>query len=65
MPLFQQSVLAKYKGGAKRMDAVFWKREKKATALQHVIRQTDKDIDAMVYRLYGLTEAEVAIVEGR
>jgi hypothetical protein len=29
------------------------------------IRQTDELIDAAVYRLYGLTEEEIAIVEGR
>jgi len=29
------------------------------------IRQTDELIDATVYRLYGLNEEEVAIVEGR
>ena len=28
------------------------------------IGKTDRLIDAIVYRLYGLTEAEVAIVEG-
>ncbi len=26
---------------------------------------TDKQIDALVYELYGLTEAAVAVVEGR
>jgi hypothetical protein len=29
------------------------------------IRQTDELIDAVVYRLYGLTEEEIAIVEGK
>jgi len=29
------------------------------------IRKTDELIDAVVYRLYGLTEEEIAIVEGR
>jgi hypothetical protein len=29
------------------------------------IRQTDELIDAIVYRLYGLTEEEIGIVEGR
>jgi hypothetical protein len=28
------------------------------------IRQTDELIDAVVYRLYGLTEEEIRIVEG-
>jgi len=27
--------------------------------------QTDKEIDAMVYELYGLNEEEIAIVEGK
>jgi hypothetical protein len=29
------------------------------------IRQTNELIDAVVYRLYGLTEEEIGIVEGR
>jgi hypothetical protein len=29
------------------------------------IRQTDELIDAVVYRLYGLTEEEIRIVEGK
>jgi hypothetical protein len=29
------------------------------------IRQTDELIDAVVYNLYGLTEEEMAIVEGK
>jgi len=29
------------------------------------IRQTDELIDAIVYRLYGLTEEAIRIVEGR
>ena len=35
-----------------------------AQALKAEIDQTDKAIDAMVYELYGLSEEEVAIVEG-
>ncbi|MEO7446056.1 MAG: TaqI-like C-terminal specificity domain-containing protein [Ferruginibacter sp.] len=35
-----------------------------ATALQQVIDTTDKEIDAMVYALYGLSEEEIKIVEG-
>ena len=31
--------------------------------LQTQINQTDKEIDALVYELYGLTEEEIAIVE--
>jgi hypothetical protein len=33
--------------------------------LQRQIEATDRQIDALVYELYGLTEAEVAVVEGR
>jgi hypothetical protein len=33
--------------------------------LREKIRKTDELIDAVVYRLYGLTEEEIAIVEGR
>lgn len=36
----------------------------KAAQLQDLISQTDKEIDAMVYELYGLTEEEIKIVEG-
>jgi hypothetical protein len=32
--------------------------------LRERIRQTDGLIDAVVYKLYGLTEEEIAIVEG-
>jgi len=35
------------------------------TALQAQIDATDRDIDGLVYELYGLTEEEIAIVEGR
>jgi hypothetical protein len=37
----------------------------KANALEQTIQQTDKEIDAMVYALYGLTDDEIAIVEGK
>jgi len=32
--------------------------------LQREINATDKQIDALVYELYGLTEEEIRIVEG-
>ncbi len=35
----------------------------KALTLQATIDQTDKEIDQMVYQLYGLTEEEIEIVE--
>jgi hypothetical protein len=41
----------------------FESEKQKATALQKLINQTDKEIDAMVYELYGLTEEEISIVE--
>jgi predicted nucleic acid-binding Zn-ribbon protein len=33
-------------------------------ALQRQIEATDRQIDRLVYELYGLTEEEVGIVEG-
>ncbi|HPA72901.1 MAG TPA: TaqI-like C-terminal specificity domain-containing protein, partial [Spirochaetota bacterium] len=35
------------------------------TALQRQIDATDRQIDALVYELYGLTEEEIKIVEGK
>ncbi|MCX7551543.1 Eco57I restriction-modification methylase domain-containing protein [Xanthomarina sp. F2636L] len=37
--------------------------QQKAVALKTQINQTDKEIDQMVYELYGLTEDEIKIVE--
>jgi ATP-dependent Lon protease len=37
----------------------------KAQAIKAEIDQTDKEIDNMVYALYGLTEDEIRIVEGK
>lgn len=42
---------------------LFEDNKQKAQALQTQINQTDKEIDAMVYELYGLTEDEIKIVE--
>jgi type I restriction-modification system DNA methylase subunit len=42
----------------------FEKEKEKANAIQEVISKTDSEIDAMVYKLYGLTEDEIRIVEG-
>ena len=42
----------------------FNKQKQKAQALQTEISKTDKEIDQMVYELYGLTEEEIGIVEG-
>ena len=35
-----------------------------ATLLQRQIAATDRQIDRLVYELYGLTEEEIALVEG-
>ena len=35
------------------------------TVLQRQIEATDKQIDALVYELYGLNDDEIAVVEGR
>jgi len=37
--------------------------EQSRTILQHQIDATDRQIDRLVYELYGLTEDEIAIVE--
>jgi hypothetical protein len=35
------------------------------TLIQRQIEQTDREIDRLVYELYDLTPAEIAVVEGR
>jgi hypothetical protein len=35
------------------------------TALQRQVEAADRQIDLLVYELYGLSDAEIAIVEGR
>jgi hypothetical protein len=40
------------------------KTEQEKTVIQRQIDATDKQIDQLVYELYGLTEAEIKIVEG-
>lgn len=42
---------------------LFEENKKKAQELQAQIAKTEKEIDQMVYELYGLTEEEIAIVE--
>ncbi len=42
---------------------VFETKKAEAQALQAQIQQTDKEIDQMVYKLYELTDEEIAIVE--
>ncbi|MBW4359356.1 hypothetical protein [Flavobacterium taihuense] len=41
----------------------FNQESKKALNLKNQIDKTDKEIDKMVYELYGLTEEEIEIVE--
>jgi type I restriction-modification system DNA methylase subunit len=43
----------------------FTEQQAKAHALQAEIDKTDAAIDALVYQLYGLTEEEVKVVEGK
>ena len=42
---------------------VFETKKAEAQNLTQQINKTDREIDAMVYELYGLTEEEIAIVE--
>ena len=41
----------------------FLQEQKKALELKAAIETTDRDIDRMVYQLYGLTNDEIQIVE--
>jgi hypothetical protein len=41
----------------------FNKKKAEANALQSEIDKIDKEIDGMVYALYGLSEEEIQIVE--
>lgn len=43
----------------------FTQEQATARVLRQEIEKTDREIDRMVYELYGLTEAEIALVEGR
>ena len=73
MPLFQQSVIKKHIKAAKgtpltKKDEFEWmdlfeENKKKALELKAEIDQTDKEIDRMVYELYGLSEEEIKIIE--
>jgi predicted nucleic acid-binding Zn-ribbon protein len=38
--------------------------EKVRQQLDHAIKATDEQIDQLVYKLYNLTEEEIAVVEG-
>jgi hypothetical protein len=39
--------------------------EQEKIVIQRQIEAADKQIDALVYELYGLTEEEIRIVEGK
>jgi hypothetical protein len=43
----------------------FNEQKQKAQALKSEIDKTDREIDQMVYELYGLTEEEIGVVEGK
>lgn len=42
---------------------IFDKEKEKALNLKNQIDQTDREIDQMVYTLYGLTDDEIKIIE--
>lgn len=46
-------------------ESYFIQEAQKANEIRARIETTDKEIDQMVYKLYGLTEEEIKIVEGR
>lgn len=43
----------------------FGKKKEELAGLKNTIDQVDKEIDEMVYALYGLSEEEVRVVEGK
>lgn len=45
-------------------EAYFLQEAAQALVIKSEITKTDKEIDRMVYALYGLTEDEIKIVEG-
>ena len=64
MSLFQKSVLNKYlKLQEMEWMEVFEVKKAAVQAIKTQIDQTDKQIDQMVYKLYGLTPEEIEIVE--
>ncbi len=40
------------------------KSDAEKTTLQNALTKTDREIDQLVYQLYGLTPEEIALVEG-
>jgi len=47
------------------MVSVYGQYHSRLAPLMHRIQRTDWLIDQAVYQLYGLTEEEIAVVEGR
>jgi type II restriction/modification system DNA methylase subunit YeeA len=47
------------------LETFFLQESKQALALKSEISKTDQEIDRMVYELYGLTEEEIKILEGK
>jgi hypothetical protein len=48
----------------KELETYFKDYKEQALAIKQIIDKTDKEIDQMVYELYGLTEEEIKVVEG-
>lgn len=61
MSLFQKSILH----SLKQDESLIASRWAAFQNIQNNISKTDKEIDALLYALYGLSEDEMAIVEGR
>lgn len=66
MALFQNSALKKYlyPAAVQSGEGFYIQHKTKAQALEAAITRLEREIDALVYELYGLTEEEIRIVEG-
>ena len=64
MSLFQKSVIKLSLTQQDEWEDYFTTYKTEINHLQSQITQTDNKIDQMVYELYGLTDEEIAIVEG-
>ncbi len=68
--LFQQKSIEKYadklaeRNFKQEWQAIFENDKTLACGFKTEIEQTDKEIDKMVYELYGLSDDEIGIVEG-
>ena len=45
-------------------EEIFLEKKEEAEKVKNEIEMTDKEIDRMVYELYGLSEEEIKIIEG-